>query len=78
MFQTAPGVTIPFPDKILEEYQIFKGESICANVSYEKLSSLVTNFYRALPEPLFMVIQLPLSIYEEEKMGNPHMDCQYL
>jgi hypothetical protein len=44
MFQTAPGVTIPFPDKILEEYQIFEGESICANVSYEKLSALAPIF----------------------------------
>lgn len=68
MFQTAPGVTIPFPDKILEEYQIFE-DSICAHVSYEKLSALVADFYRALPEPLFFVMQLPLSIDEENKMG---------
>ncbi|MGW8114001.1 hypothetical protein ACVS9P_02260 [Caproicibacterium sp. NSD3] len=81
MFQTAPGVTIPFPNKILEKYQIFKGESIFANVSYEKLSALVTDFYRALPEPLFFVMQLPLSIYEENKMGFReivHQEVLYL
>lgn len=81
MFQTAPGVTIPFPDKILEEYQIFEGESVCANVSYEKLSSLVTDFYKALPEPLSLVMQLPLSIYEENKMGFEeilHQEVLYL
>ena len=81
MFQTAPGVTIPFPDKILEEYQIFKGESICANVSYEKLLALITDFYRALPEPLFLVMQLPLSIDEENKMGFEeilHQEVLYL
>lgn len=81
MFQTAPGVTIPFPDKILEEYQIFNGESICANVSYEKLSDLVTDFYRTLPEPLFFVMQLPLSIDEENKMECKeiyHQEVLYL
>lgn len=81
MFQTAPGVTIPFPDKILEEYQIFNGESICANVSYEKLSDLVTDFYRTLPEPLFFVMQLPLSIDEENKIGFEkiyHQEVLYL
>ncbi len=81
MFQTAPGVTIPFPDKVLEEYQVFKGESICANVSYEKLSALVSNFYRALPEPLFLVMQLPLSIDEENKMEFKeilHQEVLYL
>lgn len=81
MFRTAPGVTIPFPNKILEEYQIFKGESIFANVSYEKLSTLVTDFYKALPEPLFFVMQLPLSIYEENKMGFReivHQEVLYL
>jgi hypothetical protein len=81
MFRTAPGVTIPFPDKILEEYQIFKGESIFANVSYEKLSALVTDFYKALPEPLFFVMQLPLSIFEENKIGFKeilHQEVLYL
>lgn len=81
MFQTAPGVTIPFPDKILEEYQIFEGKSICANVSYEKLSTLITAFYKSLPEPLFFVMQLPLSIYEENKMGFDeilHQEVLYL
>lgn len=81
MFQAAPGVTIPFPDKILEEYQIFKGESIHANVSYEKLSAFVSDFYKALPEPLFLVMQLPLSIDEENEMGFNeifHQEVLYL
>lgn len=81
MFQTAPGVTIPFPNKILEEYQVFKGESICANVSYEKLSALVSDFYKVLPEPLFFVMQLPLSIDEENEMGFHqifHQEVLYL
>lgn len=81
MFQTAPGVTVPFPDKILEEYQIYGGESIFANVSYEKLTAFVTEFYKSLPEPLFFVMQLPLSIYEENEMGFDkicHQEVLYL
>ncbi len=81
MFQTAPGVTIPFPEKILEEYQLFEGQFICANVSYEKLSALITDFYRALPEPLFFVMQLPLSSDEEDKIESEnglHQEVLYL
>lgn len=81
MFQTAPGVTIPLSDTILEEYQIYDGESVFANVSYEKLTAFVTEFYQALPEPLFFVMQLPLSIYEENRMGFDqicHQEVLYL
>lgn len=81
MFQTAPGVTIPFPEKIAEEYQILNEGAICANISYEKLSAFVADFYQALPEPLFFVMQLALSIDEENKMGFEeirHQEVLYL
>lgn len=26
MFQTAPGVTIPFPEKIQEQFQVYEGQ----------------------------------------------------
>ena len=50
MFQTAPGVTIPFPEKIQEQFQVYEGQSIRANISFEKLKSLLTEFYQSLPE----------------------------
>lgn len=81
MFQTAPGVTIPFPDKIQEQFQVYEGKSIYANISFEKLKPILTEFYHNLPEPLFFVLQLPLSIHEERKLKDSntfHQEVCYL
>ena len=81
MFQTAPGVTIPFPEKIQEQFQVYEGQSIQANISFEKLKFLLTEFYQSLPEPLFFVLQLPLSIQEERQLGYDkilHQEVCYL
>lgn len=81
MFQTAPGVTIPFPDKIQEQFQVYEGKSIYANISFEKLRPILTEFYHSLPEPLFFVLQLPLFIHEERKLGDSntfHQEVCYL
>lgn len=77
----APGVTIPFPEKIREEYWVREGKSIRANISFEHLKPLLADFYRALPEPLFLVIQQPLTQDEERRMGNrkvSHQEVLYL
>ena len=37
MFQTAAGVTVPFPEKLSEQYEL-DGNTITANLSFEKLS----------------------------------------
>ena len=81
MFQTPPGVTIPFPDKIQEQFQVYEGKSIYANISFEKLKPILTEFYHSLPEPLFFVLQLPLSIHEERKLKDSntfHQEVCYL
>lgn len=81
MFQTALGVTIPFPDKIQEQFQVYEGKSIYANISFEKLKPILTEFYHNLPEPLFFVLQLPLSIHEERKLKDSntfHQEVCYL
>ena len=36
MFQTAAGVTVPFPEKLSEQYEL-DGNTITANLSFEKL-----------------------------------------
>ena len=64
MFQTASGVTIPFPEKIREEFQVFDN-SILLNMSFEKITSFVDEFINQLSEPLFFVLELPLSEQEE-------------
>ena len=81
MFQTAPGVTIPFPEKIQEQFQVYEGQSIQADISFEKLKPLITEFYQSIPEPLFFVLQIPLSIQEERQLGHDrilHQEVCYL
>ena len=67
MFQTASGVVVPYPEKIREEFQLFE-KSILINLSFEKLEALVNEFYGQLTEPLYFVLELPLTQQEEAKL----------
>jgi len=73
MFQTASGVTIPFPEKIHEEYQIYD-TGFTLNLSFEKLKPFVDEFIEGLSEPLFLVLEFPLSQYEEEELRKSNTD----
>ena len=64
MFQTASGVTIPFPDRIKEEYQVHE-KSIRFHLSFEKLGAMLEDFIARQEEPLFFVLQIPLKRDEE-------------
>ena len=68
MFQTAAGVAIPFPEKMKEEYQAFE-KCIRFHVSFQKLGAMLEDFLTRLMEPLFFVLQLPLTRQEEEALG---------
>jgi len=67
MFQTASGVMVPFPERIKEEFQIIDS-SILFNISFEKLRSLIYKFVEQLSEPLFFVLEIPLSEKEESEL----------
>ena len=43
MFQTAAGVTVPYPEKLSEQY-LRDGNTITANLSFEKLSDFIHAF----------------------------------
>ena len=47
MFQTAAGVTVPYPEKLNEQY-LRDGNTITANLSFEKLSDFIHAFYAEL------------------------------
>ena len=55
MFQTAAGVTVPYPEKLSEQY-LREGNTITANLSFEKLSDFIHAFYAELDEPLFLAV----------------------
>jgi len=67
MFQTAQGVTIPFPEKIKEEFQVHDG-SIRFHLSFEKLGPMLDDFIMRLEEPLFFAMHLPLTRDEEQAL----------
>ena len=58
MFQTAAGVTVPYPEKLNEQY-LRDGNTITANLSFEKLSDFIHAFYAELDEPLFLAVRHP-------------------
>jgi len=67
MFQTASGVAIPFPERIKEEFQIFEN-SVMLNLSFEKLKLFIDEFLEQLVEPMFLVLEIPLSKQEESEL----------
>ncbi len=73
MFQTASGVIIPFPEKIREAFE-FTNHGIRFNLSFEKLRPMVDEFLEGLQEPLFVVLQIPLSREEENKLRKSDSD----
>lgn len=67
MFQTAAGITVPFPERIKEAFQAYE-KSIRFHISFEKLGALLEEFIERLEEPLFFVLQIPLTRDEEQAL----------
>lgn len=55
MFETAAGVSVPFPEKLREQYEV-SGDTLTLNLSHEKLAAFVEGFYAMLPAPLFLAV----------------------
>jgi len=64
---------IPYPERIKEEFQVFD-TSILLNMSFEKLEPFIDEIIEQLSEPLFFVLEMPLSQQEEAKLRK---DDQY-
>lgn len=82
MFNTADGVSIPFPEKIKEEFEAFE-HCVRFNLSFEKIRPMLNEFLDGLQEPLFVVLQLPLTQQEETELrkgesGPLHQKVCYL
>lgn len=67
MFQCARGVTIPFPDRIKEEYEVFP-EDLTFQPSFEKIRPMLLDFIEEAQAPFFLALHLPLSEQEEQKL----------
>lgn len=68
MFQTAIGVTIPFPERVGEGYRITDG-AVRASVSFEKLDAVIREFISLIEEPMFLALHIPLPEGATEEMS---------
>lgn len=59
MFQPAAGVTVPFPEKLQEQY-LREGEYITLNLSAPKLYPFVAAFFEQLKAPVFLALHVPI------------------
>ena len=73
MFQTAQGVSIPFSERMQEQYQIFPN-CIRFTPSFEKIKPMLLDFIEQIEEPLFIVLELPLNQDEEAALRTRDTD----
>ena len=73
MFETAKGISIPFPQMIREEYHIYP-ISVRLNLSIEKIESMLLDFISQLKEPLFIVLEMPLNLSDEKQLRKEPTD----
>lgn len=73
MFQTASGVSLPFPEKLRNEYQTHPC-FVQLTPSYEKIQPLLLDFIAQLEEPLFVVLEMPVNREEEELLRKQDTD----
>ena len=76
------GCRVPFPEKLLEEYMLTENQ-IIANISADKIRTVMEHFICIHEEPLFFILELP-SKQSDEKEIRPgvveklHKDVYYI
>lgn len=82
MFNFKKGCKVPFPEKILEEYEETEYGYI-ANVSSEKIIDVLKDFVCLQDELIFFFLELPTNLADEpekenDKATNFHKDIYYM
>lgn len=83
MIEFAKGYTVPYPEKIKEEYQQTEYGFI-ANLTVEKIQGFFQSFIQqATDTPLFFILELPCSIQKEKTLSKKrltalHKDIYYI
>ena len=76
------GCRVPFPEKLSEEYMLMENQ-IIANISADKIRTVMEHFICIHEEPLFFILELP-SKQSDEKEIRPgvveklHKDVYYI
>ena len=82
MLKFRKGCTVPFPEKIHEEYEV-NDNCIIANIDADKIENLLLDFIRMHTEPLFFILEIPSKL-EDESIVKPcwveglHKDVYYI
>lgn len=82
MLKFRKGCTVPFPEKINEEYEV-NDNCIIANIDADKIENLLLDFIKMHTEPLFFILEIPSKL-EDENIEKPcwvegfHKDIYYI
>lgn len=82
MLKFRKGCTVPFPEKIHEEYEINEN-SIIANIDADKIEDLLSDFIKMHNEPLFFILEIPSKQCDETEIKpgiveSLHKDVYYI
>ncbi|MBR5112793.1 MAG: hypothetical protein IK097_05145 [Clostridia bacterium] len=82
MFILRAGCRVPFPEKLFEEYMLTENQ-IIANISADKIKSVMEHFICIHEEPLFFILELPSEQNDEKEIQpgvveNLHKDVYYI
>ena len=76
------GCRVPFPEKLLEEYMLTENQ-IIANISADKIRTVMEHFICIHEEPLFFILELPSKQNDEKEIRlgvveKLHKDVYYI
>ena len=83
MLQLSKGYTIYEPERLHEEYEVTNDTILTANVGVEKMEKVFQHFISMHDEPLFFILELPVS-YDRESpvapgiLAETHKDVYYI
>ena len=76
------GCRVPFPEKLFEEYMLMENQ-IIANISADRIRTVMEHFICIHEEPLFFILELPSKQYDEKEIRpgvveKLHKDVYYI
>ena len=83
MLNLAKGYKVSAPEKLNEGYEVISGNTIIANVNAEKILDVFQHFIVLHDEPLFFILELPVSSDREKTIAQGiveefHKDVYYI
>lgn len=82
MLKFRKGCSVPYPERIKQEYEI-NDNCIIANIDADKIENLLLDFIKTHDEPLFFILEIPSKQYDETQIKpgiveKLHKDVYYI